>query len=115
MYKFRSIYHNFGRPRDLLDAQRRCLSMFEDYIYQNKDDLNFVDLSDLQMRFQSYVPTEYPDQTDMRNFFRCEYTNEDGDIYWCGEKYDDFEKFYQEISQQKCVMELTVENLSLDK
>ena len=39
MYKFRNIYHNFGRPRDLLDVQRSCLSTFESYLYQNKDDL----------------------------------------------------------------------------
>lgn len=58
--------------------------------------------------FRRYSFSEYRDQDKLKAYIRDNFTNSRKEIYWAGTAYEDYETLYNELSEQKCVLELVV-------
>lgn len=64
---------------------------------------------EIKLSFNTYKFFDYPDQKYLKAFIKSVYTNHNGDLYWAGDKYEDFEVLYSALAEQKFIAELTIE------
>lgn len=66
------------------------------------------DAKQIQLTFNDYEIDQYPDQEAAIAYVKKAYTNKNGELYWCGDKYDTFEQLLAEVKDQKYLAELVV-------
>lgn len=66
------------------------------------------DTKQIQLTFNDYEIDQYPNQETALAYVKKAYTNKNGELYWCGDKYDTFEQLLAEIKDQKYLAELVV-------
>ena len=67
--------------------------------------------TDTKISFKTYLFEDYPDQKAAKEFIKSSYTNCEGDLYWAGVKFEDFEVLYNELSKQKFLAELCIDEV----
>lgn len=49
----------------------------------------------------------------LKQLIEANYMNSDGDFYWAGDYYKSYEDILEDLNQQKVILELNVNNLSI--
>lgn len=108
---FRAIANWFEEnteQENKLAIYRALLSRFESACW--KDELKeWNPCQNVKLKFAWYKVKDYPDKEVARKYLTETYTNDDGDIYFAGEKYDTIDDLIEDFKDYKVIAELTVE------
>jgi hypothetical protein len=69
----------------------------------------YPDIDNFSAVFKVYTLEEYPYPTVMKTLVIDSYKNNDGEYYWGRVKYDTFEDLFNDLKEQKVILELTAE------
>lgn len=119
--KFLTLYHNFNREEDLIEAQRSLLFKWWENTSgclsskKSKHSLEIPFISEAKIEFKEYSFFDYYDlektKEYVKNSYECKRKKKDGggiEYWWCGEQYPDLETLYKALAEQKRFMELTI-------
>ena len=101
-------FESKSEQENKLDIYRDLLSRFESacWKYELKE---WNPCQNVKLKFAWYKVKDYPDQDFAREYLTEVYTNDDGDIYFAGEKYDIIDDLIEKFKDYKVIAELTVE------
>ena len=109
--KFLTLYHNFSEEKDLAEAQRDLLSMWQNAIFNRH--IKFI--PEAKVEFNDYSFFEYPDQEKAKAEISRAYGSKskrfktsDIQYWWAGEQYPNLDTLYNALAEQKRFMELTI-------
>ena len=108
---FRRIYHYFDEKTEQENRKEAYKSLLMEFwsICLKDRTLKNWNPSDLTtIKFSLYKITDAPDFKAAKEFFKAEYTNEYGDIYFAGNKYDTIKELINTVKDYKYIAEFTV-------
>ena len=77
-------------------------SLVDRFLQTHKEALKF------SVEFEEFTFDEYPDCIELMAFVDKEYRNKQGDLYWCGTKYEHLRDLVAALSEQKNIFRIIV-------
>jgi hypothetical protein len=78
-------------------------SLLRKFLASHKETFNF------SVKFEELTFDEFPDCIELTAFIDKEYRNKQGELYWCGDKYEHLRDLVADLSKQKNIFRIIVE------